>query len=70
MTEEDEYSELGKLYAKNLAAAMRKTLDDACNKFPAYKAMTPPEQEFIKVMVATNMGGHYGGFSKKEKNSG
>jgi len=70
MTKEDEYAELGKLYTKNLAAAMRKTLDDACNKFPAYKEMTPPEQEFIKVMVAANLGGHYGGFNNKEKNNG
>ena len=69
MTEEDEYAELGKLYTKNLAAAMRKTLDDACNKFPAYKEMTPPEQEFIKVMVAANLGGHYGGFNNKETNT-
>ena len=64
---DDEYNELGKRYAKNIAAAMNKTLEDACNKFPAYKELTPPEQEFIKVMVSANLGGHYGGFNKKEK---
>jgi len=69
MTEEDEYAELGKLYTKNLAAAMRKNLGRCLQQIFCVQGDDPTEQEFIKVMVAANLGGHYGGFNNKEKNT-
>lgn len=69
MTNDDEYSQLGARYAKNLALSMKQTLDDVCNRIEGYKELTPLQQAFVRQMAIANVGAHFGGFNKKENNT-
>lgn len=66
---DDDYGELAERHAKALGESMKKLTDDLCNKIEGYKDLTPAEQEFIKRAVLLNVGEHFGGFNKKEKNT-
>ena len=66
---DDKYGELAERHAKALGESMKKLTDDLCNKTEGYKDLTPAEQEFVKQAAILNVGTHFGGFNKKEKNT-
>jgi hypothetical protein len=64
-----EYDQLSVVYAQELRKAMKKTMEDACNKVEGFRDLTQMQQEVVKRFALASVAAHFGGFNKKEKNT-